>query len=57
MEKHLPLQLQDISLEAAIFVATKQEKNKYGSYSNSCNYFLHFNFFARNVKNQIETMI
>ena len=57
MEKHLPLQLQDISLEAAIFVATKQEKNKYGSYSNSYNYFLHFNFFARKIKNQIETML
>ena len=27
--------------ETAIFISTKQEKNKYGSYSNSYNYFFH----------------
>ena len=32
-------------------------KNKYGSYSNSNNYFLLFKLFDRNIKNQKGTMI
>ena len=39
-------------------IATKQKKNnKYGSYSNSYNYFLHFKLFVKNIKNQIGTVI
>ena len=50
---HLRLQLQDVSKETAIFIAKKHEKTN----SNLYNYFLHFNFFPRHIKNQIETMI
>ena len=35
----------------------KLQKNKYGSYSNSYNHFLHCNFFARNKQNQRVTTI
>ena len=57
LTQNYPLQLQDIPTEKAIFVATKDEKNKYGSYSNLHIYFLHFKFFARNIKNQVGTIV
>ena len=39
-----------------ISINYKARKNKYGSYSNSYNCFLHFKFFAWNIKNQIGSM-
>ena len=41
------------------FYSYEAEKKKCGSYSNLyiVYYFLHFKFFARNIKNQIGTMI
>ena len=42
---------------SSYFYSYKAGKNKYGSYSNSYSYFLHFNFFCKKYKNQIGTMI
>ena len=39
------------------FYSYKGRKNKYGSYSKLYIYSHHFKFFARNIKNQTETMI
>ena len=39
------------------FYSYKALKNKYGSYSNSYNYFLYCKLFVRYIKNQIGTMI
>ena len=39
------------------FYCCKTRKDKYGSCSNLYNYFLHFNFLSRDIKNQTGTMI
>ena len=39
------------------FYSYKAGRNKYGSYSNSLNYFFYFKLFVRKIKNQIGAMI
>ena len=56
---HLPLQLQNISTETAIFISTRQKKSNMAVIQSFISSIISFtlNFFARNIKNQIETMI
>ena len=43
----------DMEKTGSYFNSYKVGENKYGSYSDSYNYFLHFEFFSWNIKNQI----